>query len=284
MLFDIFKKFFSKLIDIRKKHEATRDENGDVVKPFLDHMEDLRWMIVKCAVVLGICMVAAFYFRQDLMHLLEGPVHAASARVGEEIKLRSDNVVDSFMISLKLAFYVGLIFSLPFILYFIAEFVLPALTKREKRLLFPGFALGLVFFLGGAAASYLYIMPEMLVFFYKDAKGLGIDAFWTWKNYISVFTWLIIGFGLMCELPLIVLLLASVGIINFELLASTRRYAFIGILVLTAIVAPTPDPMTFITLAAPVLLMYEGCIWIVWLLESRRRKRQKESVVDELIS
>jgi sec-independent protein translocase protein TatC len=87
----------------------------------------------------------------------------------------------------------------------------------------------------------------------------------------------------MCELPLIVLLLAAVGIINFELLASTRRYAFIGILVLAAVVAPTPDPVTFITLAAPVLLMYESCIWIVWLLESRRRKRDKQNDIDDLI-
>jgi sec-independent protein translocase protein TatC len=279
MLFNIFQK----LIALRKKHDETRDEHGDVVKPFLDHMEDLRWMIIKCAVVLLICMVAAFYFRQDLMYLLEYPVHVSSAKVGEQIRLRSDNVVESFMISLKLAFYVGMIFSLPFILYFIAEFVLPALTKREKRLLAPGFALGLVFFLAGAAASYVYIMPEMLVFFYKDAKQLGIEAFWTWKNYISVFTWLTIGFGLMCELPLVVLLLASVGIINYKMLASTRRYAFIAIMVLAAIVAPTPDPVTFITLSGPVLLMYEGCIWIVWLLESRRRKQQKKSLIDELV-
>jgi sec-independent protein translocase protein TatC len=279
MLFNIFQK----LIDLRKKHEQTRDENGDVVKPFLDHMEDLRWMIVKCAIVLGVCMVTAFYFRQDLMLMLEYPAHVASAKVGEEIKLRSDNVVDSFMISLKLAFYIGLIFSLPFILYFIADFVLPALTQREKRVLFPGFSLGLGFFLGGASASYFYIMPEMLVFFYNDATSLGIEAFWTWKNYISVFSWLTMGFGLMCELPLIVLLLASVGIINFEMLSTTRRYAFVGILVLAAVVAPTPDPVTFITLAAPVLLMYEGCIWIVWLLESRRRDRAKKAAIDELI-
>ncbi len=270
MLFNIFQK----LIDLRKKYIETRDEHGDVVKPFLDHMEDLRRMIIKCVIVLGICMVAAFYFRQDLMYLLRHPVHLASVKVGEQIKLRSDNVVESFMISLKLAFYAGMIFSLPFILYFIAEFVLPALTKREKRLLLPGFLLGLIFFLAGATASYLYIMPDMLAFFYKDAKGLNIEPFWTWRNYSSVFSWLTIGFGFMCELPLIVLLLAGVGIINHQMLASTRRYAFIGIMVLAAIVAPTPDPVTFAALAAPVLLMYEGCIWVVKLLESRRQERQ----------
>jgi sec-independent protein translocase protein TatC len=219
-------------------------------------------------------MVAAFYFRQDLMYLLKHPVHVASAKVGEQIRLRSDNVVESFMISLKLAFYAGMIFSLPFILYFISEFILPALTKREKRRLAPGFSFGLIFFLAGAAASYVYIMPEMLVFFFKDAKQLGIEAFWTWSNYSSVFSWLTIGFGFMCELPLIVLMLASVGIISHHMLASTRRYAFIGIMVLAAIVAPTPDPVTFTALAAPVLLMYEGCIWVVKLSESRRQKQQ----------
>jgi sec-independent protein translocase protein TatC len=135
MLFNIFQK----LIELRKKHEETRDEHGDVVKPSLDHMEDLRWMLIKSVSILVVCMVSAFYFRQDLMLMLEYPVHMASAKAGEIIRLRSDNVVDSFMISLKLAFYIGLIFSLPFILYFVAEFVLPALTQREKRLLFRDF-------------------------------------------------------------------------------------------------------------------------------------------------
>ena len=279
MLFNIFQK----LINLRKKHEETRDEHGDVVKPFLDHMEDLRWTIIKCVLVLAIAMIAAFWNRSDLMGLLKHPLDIADPSGVMSGTIRSDNIIESFMISLKLAFYVGLILALPVLLYFIAEFVLPALTKKEKRALSIGFSLGSVFFLAGAVVSYYYLVPHTLSFFWGDAHEMKLNPLWTWKSYVSIFTWLTIGFGLMCEVPLVILLLASIGIVNHKFLASTRSYAITIIFVLAAIVAPSPDPMTLIILAVPIVGMYEGCIWITWMMESRRRKREKENVVDELI-
>ena len=280
MLFKILQKLFN----LREKSRDQRDEHGDVVKPFLDHMEDLRWTLVKCATILIVCMCVAGWFRIELMDLLQRPVRIASAALGVEIKLRSGGVVDSFTISLKLAFYVGLIFALPPILYFVAEFILPALTAKEKKILAPGFTLGFIFFLAGAAASYYYLMPHMIEYFHRDAVKLGIEPFWEWSNYIRIFTWLTIGFGLMCELPLVVILLSIVGIISHAFLKSTRSYATVLIMVLAMLVAPTPDPMTFLALSASILLMYEACIWIVWLMESRRRKREQAAVVDDLVN
>jgi sec-independent protein translocase protein TatC len=279
MLFNIFQK----LINLRKKHEETRDEHGDVVKPFLDHMEDLRWTIIKCALVLVVAMIAAFWNRTELMQLLKYPLDIADPTYTISGTIRSDTIIESFMISLKLAFYVGIIMALPILLYFVAEFVLPALTKKEKRALTIGFSVGSVFFLAGAAVSYFYLVPHTISFFWGDAQAMKLNPLWTWKSYVSIFTWLTIGFGLMCEVPLIILLLASIGIVNYKFLSSTRSYAITMIFVLAAIVAPSPDPMTLILLAIPIVAMYEGCIWITWALESRRRKREKESVVDELI-
>lgn len=279
MLFNIFQK----LVSLRKKHEETRDEHGDVVKPFLDHMEDLRWTIIKCASVLVLAMIAAFWNRTALMHLLKYPLDIADPTGTISKTIRSDTIIESFMISLKLAFYVGIIMALPVLLYFIAEFVLPALTKKEKRALTIGFSVGSVFFLAGAAVSYFYLVPHTISFFWGDALAMDLNPLWTWKSYVSIFTWLTLGFGLMCEVPLIILLLASIGIVNYKFLSSTRSYAITLIFVLAAIVAPSPDPMTLITLAIPIVAMYEGCIWITWAMESRRRKKEKESVVDELI-
>ncbi|MEQ1860390.1 MAG: twin-arginine translocase subunit TatC [Chthoniobacteraceae bacterium] len=282
MLFNILTKLFS----LREKRPSDqRDESGDIVKPFLDHMEDLRWVVMKVLLVLVTAMVASFWNRQELMQLLQYPLHIADP-TGELAKtIRSDNIIDSFMISFKMAFYVGIIVALPFILYFIADFVLPALTKKEKRVLIPGFLIGVVFFSAGASASYLYITPHTLAFFWKDAtEVMGLNTLWTWRSYISFFTWLTIGFGLMCEVPLIVMLLAGFGIVNYKLLSATRNYAYVAILVLAAIVAPTPDPITFLILAAPIIAMYESCIWIVWALEGRKRKREKQAAVNELVS
>src|SRR5215218_2649392 len=118
MLFNIFQR----IISLRKKHEETRDEHGDVVKPFLDHMEDLRWTIIKCVLVLAGAMIAAFWNRSALMGLLKYPLDLADPSGVMSGTIRSDNIIESFMISLKLAFYVGLIMALPVLLYFVAEF------------------------------------------------------------------------------------------------------------------------------------------------------------------
>ena len=96
---------------------------------------------------------------------------------------------------------------------------------------------------------------------------------WTWKDYLSFCTWLTIGFGLLCQLPILVIVLSFIGIIDYPFLARTRSYAITGILILSAIIAPTPDPMTFLSLGAPVILLYEACIWIVWLMDRRKKKR-----------
>lgn len=279
MLFNVLTKLF-KLRENRPSDQ--RDEHGDIVKPFLDHMEDLRWVIVKVLAILVIAMTAAFWNRMDLMRLLKYPLLIADPTGHIAGSIRTDNIIDSFMISFKMAFYVGLVMALPFILYFIADFVLPALTKREKRILIPGFAVGVVFFAAGAAASYFYITPHTIAFFWKDTHDIQLEAIWTWRSYISFFTWLTIGFGLMCEVPLIVLLLAGFGIVSHKFLSSTRSYAITIILVLAAVVAPTPDPITFLILGAPIIAMYEACIWIIWGLEARRRKQERQNNIDDL--
>jgi sec-independent protein translocase protein TatC len=279
MLFNVFQK----LISLRKKHEETRDEHGDVVKPFLDHMEDLRWTMIKCILVLGTAMVTAFCFRGELMGVLKFPLDIADPTGTISSTIRSDNIFDSFKISIKVALYVGLIASLPFLLYFIAQFVLPALTSKEKRALTVGFSLGSLFFVAGAAASYFYLVPHTLSFFWEDAHLMKVNPLWTWKSYISIFTWLTLGFGLMCEVPLVIILMASIGVVNYKFLASTRSYAITILFVLAAIVAPSPDPMTLLALALPIVAMYEGCIWLTWAMEGRRRKREKQRVVDDLV-
>jgi sec-independent protein translocase protein TatC len=284
MLFNILKEVLKKLFTLRENRPGEkRDETGDIVKPFLDHMEDLRWTIIKCLVVLVICMIAAFWQQERLMHLLKEPLFIADPTGKLSESIRSDNIMDPFLIAFKLAFYVGIIMALPFLLYFIADFTLPALTKKERRILIPGFLIGVVLFLTGAAISYFYILPHTLSFFWDYSKRMDLLALWTWKSYISFFTWLIMGFGLMCEVPLVVLLLAGFGIVNHKFLSATRNYAITIILILSAIIAPSPDPVTLLILATPIVIMYEACIWIVWLLETRRRKRERESVVDDLL-
>jgi sec-independent protein translocase protein TatC len=243
--------------------------DGDIVKPFLDHMEDLRWTIIKMAIVQVTAMIFAFYFRTDLVRLLQAPLAKADPSLPGRLIITG--IADSFIISLELAFFAGIALAFPFHVYFIADFVLPALTRREKKYLLPGIAAGFMLFLVGVFIAYSYILPATIVFFWRDARAMQFQTMWTWKNYFSFSSWLCFGFGLLCELPVVVVVLALLGFVDAKLLRKTRPYALTVILVLTIIIAPSPDPMTFITLAAPIVALYELCIWVVWFLDQRKR-------------
>lgn len=244
--------------------------DGDVVKPFLEHMEDLRWVIIKIIGTLVLAMAISFYWVSDLQRIITQPLQAVDATAADN--LVAFGIAKALMISIHLAFFAGIVLSLPFLIYHIASFVLPALTRQEKKFLFPGIFGSFLLFLAGVMASYYYILPQTLVFFKHYADKMHIKTLWTWDDYLSFCTWLTIGFGLLCQLPILVIVLSFLGIIDYHFLARTRSYAITGILILSAVIAPTPDPMTFLMLAAPVILLYELCIWIVWLMD-RRKKR-----------
>jgi len=262
----------SKFFQFREKSD------GDIVKPFLDHMEDMRWTLIKMGGTLVTSMIGAFWFRQDLMRVLQAPL----AKVDPSLpgKLIITDIAGSFTLSLTMAFYAGITVALPFLLYFLVGFVLPALTRQEKRFLFPGILAGTLLFISGVLISYHYILPETLRFFFHDAQTMQITTMWTWNKYASFSAWLTIGFGLLCELPVVVIALAFLGIVNFKFLSTTRPYAVTIILLLAAVVAPTPDPVTFLSLGAPIIVLYEICIWLVWLID--RRKKNREAIPPEL--
>jgi sec-independent protein translocase protein TatC len=237
-------------------------------------MEDLRWMIIKCVITLVIAMTISFFWVDDLMSLLQAPLNEVDPSLKGEVITRK--IVDAFVISFQLAFFAGIVLSLPLLLYFVAGFVLPALTRKEKKFLFPGILCSFTLFLGGVLVSYYYLLPQTLKFFYWYAKKKELKILWDWRDYLSFSTWLTVGFGLLCQLPILVIALALFGIIDYKFLAKTRSYAVTIILILTAVIAPTPDPMTFLALGTPVILLYEGCIWIVWLLDRKKARRERE--------
>ena len=116
-------------------------------------------------------------------------------------------------------------------------------------------------------------------FFHDYAEKIGVRTLWSWRDYLSFCSWLTIGFGLLCQLPIIIMALAMLGIVDYKLLSRTRAYAITGILILSAVIAPTPDPMTFITLGAPIIVLYEICIWIVWLIDRRKARLNRLSEI-----
>jgi sec-independent protein translocase protein TatC len=252
------------LRDIFRFRELPESETS---KPFLEHLEDLRWMIVKMAMTLAIAMIVCFGFRSALVRVLQAPLHDVDQRIGA---LRALGITDSIVISFHLAFYAGIVLSFPLLLYFAAEFVLPALTALEKRFLLPAIGVSFALFLLGVLICYFWLLPKTILFFFRDTESLGWAPTWTVQQYYSFVTRFTIGFGLAFELPVVVLALVRFGLITYRFMARTRPYAIVLIFILATIITPTPDILTLLAMGLPMCLLYESCIWIAWLMERRR--------------
>ena len=254
------------LRNIFKFRELPESETS---KPFLEHLEDLRWTIVKIAVTLAIAMVGCFAFRTSLVRILQAPLREVDPQVGS---LRALGITDSITISFHLAFYAGIVISFPLLLYFLAEFVLPALTVVERRFLLPAIGVSFALFLLGVLVCYYWLLPKTILFFFRDTQSLGWIPAWTVQQYYSFVTRFTLGFGLAFELPVVVLALVRFNIITYAFMRRTRPYAVVLIFILATIITPTPDILTLGAMAFPMCLLYESCIWIAWMMERRQSR------------
>lgn len=255
------------LRDIFKFRELPENETS---KPFLEHLEDLRWTVVKMAIALLGAMILCLAFRTTLVRVMQAPLQAVDPQVGA---LRALGITDSITISFQLAFYAGMVVSFPLLLYFVAQFVLPALTVVEKRLLLPAIVGSFALFLIGVLVCYFWLLPKTILFFFHDTQSLGWMPAWTVQQYYAFVTKFTMGFGLAFELPVVVLVLVKFGLLTYRFMARTRPYAVVLIFVIATIITPTPDILTLVAMSMPMCLLYESCIWIAWLMERRKAKR-----------
>ncbi len=255
---------------LRKLFAARERKDVEMVKPFLEHLEDLRWTLVKMVGTLFLGMVLSFGFRFPLVHLVELPFYAVN---GTADHLRALGPADSMNVSLTLAFYAGIVLTFPFQLYFLAGFVLPALSQKEKAYVLPIIGSTFALFLGGVLFCFNYILPLTLRWLRYDNIHMGFDPNWTVGLYFSFATQFVLIFGLSFELPVLVVVLVKIGLLSAATLRSTRAYAIIAILALGTLIAPSPDPITMMVVAGPMILLYEGSIWVAWWMERGNQRR-----------
>lgn len=181
---------------------------------------------------------------------------------------------ETFMLSMKLSFFAGIIVAFPLLLMFVLQFVLPGLHANEKRVLWPSMLIGFGLFLGGVLFAYYAVLPRALLFFYEWSGNLGVSNDWRIGEYISFATQFTLLFGLSFELPVVVMVFVKLGLLSYEMMSRTRSYAILAIFVTAAVLTPTPDAFTLVLMAAPMLILYELCIWLAWL--DRRKNRIAE--------
>jgi len=178
-----------------------------------------------------------------------------------------------FVVAFQVAIYGGALLASPFIFYFVATFVFPALKLRERKYIYRGLAFGGGLFLLGVAFCYFALMPLALAAAQMYSHWLGFGAFqWRAEDYISFVCRFLLGMGLGFELPVVVLTLVKIGVLDYRTLSGARRYVIVINLILGAVLT-TPEPITQIVMFVPLQVLYEITVWIAWYWDRRNRKR-----------
>ncbi len=257
----------------------------DMPKPFLEHLEELRSMLVKSVITLTLSMGFCAIFLRQIMDVVKYPLQV----VCDEKNLKIDdflftlNVVDPLTISVQTCLFAGIIIAFPFIFLFIGQFVVPALRPQEKSLLFPAFAAGGGLFIAGAVFCFFQILPQSLRFFIEWNEWFGWKAQWPIQSYIGFVLQMLVAFGLSFELPLVIAILAKLGIVTQSFLKQYRKHAIVFLVTFAACVTPTSDPFTLGMMFGPMYFLYEVSILIAGMIERRRKQWLKdEGLIDDL--
>ena len=219
-------------------------------------------------------------FKQQIKALLRTKPTTDSDSKGNLRMMSALKPTEGFMLSMKLSFVAGIVVSFPLLLMYILQFVLPGLHSNEKRVLWPAMAVGFGLFLGGSMFAYFLVLPRTLLFFYQWSGDMGISNDWRIGEYISFATQFTLLFGVAFELPVVVMVFVKLGLLGYETMSKTRTYAIVAIFVAAAVLTPTPDIPTQCVMAAPMIVLYEICIWLAWF-ERRKNRRIEEQEARE---
>jgi sec-independent protein translocase protein TatC len=231
--------------------------------PILEHLEELRWRIVKCAAVVLVGAIVAYLYRTQLIDLLRRPYEIAFPDGSPLVVL---SPTEQFATAMKVAIYGGLVLASPVLFYQTWAFINPALTPRERRWAIPLVAAFVLLFAVGTTFAY-WVLPRGLGFLLQIIPD--VESTLRIGEYMSFVTRFLLVFGLAFEFPLFLFAGAATGLVSSEQLGRGRRWAVLVIVVLGAAVTPTGDPLTLALLAVPLYIFYEATIWLVRLVLRR---------------
>lgn len=233
---------------------------------FLDHLEELRWRLIKGVGSIVIGGMVAYFFIDDIILLLIAPTE----RISSPMNLQVLTVQGMFMIKWGMAIVGGFILALPVITYQLAKFISPGLYKSEKKFMIPLVFFSYIAFIIGVVFAYGIIIPFSLQFF-SSLGSSEIQNNYSINYYFSFITWLMLGSGVIFELPVVVFILSVIGLLTPPFMRHYRKHALIVILVLSAFITP-PDPVSLLFMSIPLILLYELSIGVSWIVNQRHLK------------
>jgi len=239
------------MVDEKKEDLSEKPHKGSM--PFLDHVEELRWRLIKSIITVAVMGGISFAFADYVFKFVTIPLG--------DIQLHFTEITGSFYAYLKVSFYTGLFAASPIVLYQMWRFIGPGLYSTEKQAVLPMVFFSTILFLMGAGFCFFVVLPFALKFLINYGEAVMTPII-TVSSYVSFAGLLLIAFGAAFQLPVVGYFLGSIGIVNPKILGKGRPYAIIAFLIVAAVLSP-PDIFTQVLLAGPLYLLYEITIIIV---------------------
>ena len=295
----------SKIGDKIIKAISNKGKNLEGEMSFFDHLETLRWHLIRSALAIVLFAIVAFVFYREIFDgIVMAPAHTnfwtyrmmcniggflqsltswfdAKSFCVKDIKLNLLNteLAGQFTLQINSSIMIGITLGIPYILFELWKFIKPALHEKERRS-----ASGFVFYSSilfalGVMFGYYVVTPLAVKFLVSYTVSDSIQNLFSIDSYISTVTTLTLASGVAFQLPILVAILSNLGILTPKFMRDKRRYAIVIILILAAFITPTPDALTMLVVAAPLLLLYELSIRVAVIAEKRRNKRNADIMV-----
>ena len=242
---------------------------------FLEHLEELRRRIIYSLIGVGVGFVACWYYADRIFGLMQRPIMEALQRNHITEKLVYLNPTEPFNIYLKVGFLGGLFVASPFVLYQLWMFISPGLYRHEKRYVLPFMASTIFLFLAGGFFGYKSVYPAALDFLI--GYGKQFQPMITIGEYTDLFLTIILGLGVIFELPILVFFLSLMGIVSARWMWRNLRYSILVIFIIAAVVTPTTDILNMCIFAAPMVALYVLSIGVAWMVHPSTRRRRELS-------
>lgn len=251
--------------------------NGNMT--FWEHLDILRASVIKIVLMVIVCAVAAFFFKDELFSVILAPKDSDfivyrlfdslntlfSSETTEDfsIQLINTGLAEQFLIHMKVSMYAGLLVASPYVIYVLFSFISPALYENERKYSSRIIVSGYIMFVLGVLISYFLIFPLTFRFLGTYQVSSDVANMITLQSYIDTLTMMTLLMGILFELPVLCWLLGKLGILSAAFMSRFRRHAIVVILVIAAIITPTSDIFTLLLVAMPVWILYEISILVV---------------------
>jgi len=239
---------------------------------FLEHLEELRGRLIRSLLALVVGTLVCWGFRTEIFRFLTQPLRAAQPG----IQFIAISPAEAFLLYMKMAVFVGIFVAMPYVLYQIWAFVSPGLYPHERRYVLPFILFGSLFFIGGGLFGHYLLFP-MTFSFLATFGGEEIKLMPRVAEYFSFYSWFLLGIGLVFQTPVVIFVLARIGLVTPGFLLRKFKYAVLIAFIVAAVITPTPDAVTQTALALPMLGLYLLGVLVAWLFGRPRRGERNDT-------